>query len=124
WDLRHALRLQRATPVSSAMAVLVLAAAFAFVCVFLSLWSELALKPHRGFEASGTLVSIGQHKGDRVMPVNLDFIDDVRERVLGLEAVAGVMAMSHEVAGEEESRFIATELVTRDYVPGLRPRLA
>lgn len=123
WDVRHALRLQRASPVSSAMAVMVLALAFAFVCVFLSLWSELALKPHRGFESAGRLVSIGQYKGDRMLPVNPDFIDDARERIAGLDALAGVALMRQEVAFDDERAFVATELVTRDYFPGLRPRV-
>lgn len=123
WDLRHALRLQRATPVSSIAAVLVLALAFAFVCVFLSLWSELALKPHRGFESADRLLSIGQYKGDRMLPVNTDFIDDVRDGVAGLDALAGVMLVHQEVSIDSESEFVASELVTRDYFPRLRPRL-
>jgi putative ABC transport system permease protein len=124
WDVRHAFRLHRASPVSSGMAILVLALAFAFVCVFLALWSELALKSHRGFESAARLVSIGQYKGDRVLPVNSDFINDVRETVPGMEALAGVMLLHQEVSFEGEERsFAATELVTRDYFPGLRPRV-
>lgn len=124
WDVRHALRLQWSTPVSSAMAIMVLALAFAFMCVFLSLWNELALKPHRGFDSAGRLVSIGQYKGDRVLPLNLDLIKDARETIAGLDALAGVASMHQEVVVDEEPAFVATELVTRDYFPGLRPRLS
>ena len=52
-DLRHAVRLYGRTPGSSAIAVVVLAVGMAFVAAFLSLYIDLVLRPHPGFEQSG-----------------------------------------------------------------------
>ena len=54
-DVRHAFRIYLATPASSALAVIVLAIAMACVSSFLSLYSDLALKAHPGFERAGEL---------------------------------------------------------------------
>ncbi len=58
--LRHALVVYRGTPVASAIAIVALAVAMAFVSAFLSLWSDLALKPPEGFEQGSRIGTIGQ----------------------------------------------------------------
>ena len=56
-DCRHAIRLYRRTPMSSLIAVVVLAIGMAFVSAFVSLYVDLVVKPHPGFEDSGPVDS-------------------------------------------------------------------
>lgn len=74
-DLTHAVRLYRRTPGASLIAILVLAVGMAFVTSFLSLYVDLVLRPHAGFEDSGRLVTIGQSDGERLQGLPLGLIE-------------------------------------------------
>jgi membrane associated rhomboid family serine protease len=58
-DCRHALRLYVRTPGASLIAVAVLAIGLAFVGAFLSLYVDLVLRPHPGFEQSRQIATYG-----------------------------------------------------------------
>lgn len=62
-DIRHAFRVYRGTVSSTLTAVIVLAVALAFVGAFLSLYADLVLRPHAGFEQSGRIATVGQTDG-------------------------------------------------------------
>jgi len=121
-DFRHALRLYRHTPVSSLMAVVVLAVAMAFVGSFLSLYVDLILKPHPGFEQSGRIVTLGQSEGANLYSLPLELIERLPEDVQSLDAVVGVQTSTYAAGPEGETALI--EQATRGFVDGLRPRLA
>lgn len=120
-DLRHALRVHAATPLTSSLAVLALAVALAFVAAFLALWNDLSLKPHPGFDNGSRLVSVGQSKGERVLPVNLDFIADLRGHTSVFDGVAGIMPLNQEARIYGSPVLARTELVNRDYFSVMRP---
>jgi hypothetical protein len=63
-DLRHALRIYGKSPWGTAMAVAMLSLGTAFVFVFLSLYVDLLLRPHPGFEDSARIASIGRQRAD------------------------------------------------------------
>ena len=122
-DLRHALRLYRRTPVASAMVVLVLAIGMAFVAAFLSLYSDLLLRPEPGFErGGGRIVSVGVSDGKRNaggLPAEL--IDRMAEEVTTLEALAGSMPQAFKIGSKGE--FGIGELVTKHFFDGLKPKM-
>jgi len=120
-DLTHAWRLYRRTPGSSLIAVLVLAVAMAFVSAFLSLYVDLVLKPHAGFEASSRIVTLGQSDGRQLTGLPRDVIERITEETSTLDAVAGFLTTS--VALGEDGERKPVELVTREFFGGLRPRL-
>jgi len=120
-DIRHALRLYRRTPVASLLAVVVLAVGMAFVSAFLSLYVDLALRPHAGLEDSGRLVTIGQSDGSNFTGLPVALLDRLAEETSSLEAVAGIMYTYEQL--EEEGATRQFGLVSRDFFPGLRPQL-
>jgi hypothetical protein len=93
-DIRHALRVYARTPVASALAVVVLAVAMAFVGSFLSLYIDLAFKPHPGFENSGELVTIGQNNGERIASMSAVLVERIND-----EIGAGPKALGRLVIG-------------------------
>ncbi len=122
-DLKHALRLYRRTPIASLMVVVVLAIGMGFVAAFLSLYSDLILRPEPGFERGGRIVSVGVSDGRRSaggLPAEL--IDRISKEVTTLEYVAGSMPQSFRIGTEREQAI--GELVTRDFFPGLRPKMS
>jgi putative ABC transport system permease protein len=123
-DLRHAARLYLQTPVTSALAVLLVAAAMAIVTAFLSLFSDLALKPRPGFDGSRDIVTVGQSDGRRFNSVSFNFIERVNEEAANVESMAGVMTTQQYIERPgREPEPISTELVTREYFPLARPRM-
>lgn len=123
-DIRHTARLHGRTPLASTIAILTLAASFAFVSTFLSIWSDLRLKSHPGFHDSGRLVSFGQTKGARVLPVNMRFVSDADTTVSGLDGAAGVLSTALRMEADDHEELLVSELVSPAYFPVLRPRLA
>jgi predicted permease len=122
-DLKHALRLYRRTPGASLMVVAVLAVGMAFVAAFLSLYSDLILRPEPGFErGGGRIVSVGWSDGRNAGGLPLDLIDRIAEETTTLQHLAGVMPQQFLIGTDGEQGF--GELVTRDFFPGMRPRLA
>src|SRR5690606_40478933 len=56
-DCKHAFRLYCQTPRASVFGVLVLAVGIAFVSAFLTLYVNLVLRPHPGFEDGGQIAT-------------------------------------------------------------------
>ena len=120
-DLKHAFRIYRRTPGASAIAIVVLAVAMAFVGAFLSLYVDLVLRGHPGIEDSGRIVTLGQTDGARLMGVPLGLIERMGGELTSLEAVAGVESTSLAVGPEAEMRPV--EIPTRGFFEGIRPKL-
>jgi predicted permease len=125
-DLHHAIRVYRGTPIASAVAVLVLAAAMAFVSAFLSMWSDLSLKSPAGFENGGRLVTIGQSGGyaaaNNSTPLTSGLVVGINETVNALEFVAGIASFPQTLHRGESQTPVQVEAVTRHF-SDLRPRL-
>ena len=125
-DLRHAIKVYRSTPIASGIAVAALAVAMGFVSAFLSMWSDVALKPPEGFERSGRLVTIGQSGGyaaaDSSAPLTLDIIEGIDATVSSLEFAAGVTSFPQSLRLDDGEQAIQAEAVTRNF-SDLRPRL-
>jgi hypothetical protein len=120
-DLRHAFRLYRRTPVSSLIAVIVLAIGMTFVSAFVSLYVDLVLRPQAGFADGGRLVTLGQTDGRSLRGLSHNLINRMAEEVTALEAVTGVLSSS--LVTEQGEAFVPVALVTRSFFDGLRPEL-
>lgn len=121
-DLRHAFRIYFRTPIASGFAVVVLAVAMAFVTAFLSMYVDVGLRGHPGFERAGQLVTIGQTDGRQLGGLPAGMMGPMAEDVSSLEAVAGVMTATMPPAQEGEQP-VFMEIVTTEFFPGLEPRL-
>jgi predicted permease len=125
-DLRHAIAVYRSTPFASGIAVVALAVAMACVSAFLSMWSDLSLKPPAAFERDG-LVTIGQSGGytiaDSSTPLTLDTVERINDTVVSLESVVGIAMFAQLLEQNEEQQQIQAEAVTRHFSE-LRPRMA
>lgn len=119
-DLRHAVRVYLTTPGSSLLAVAVLAVAMACVSSFLSLFSDLVLKPHPGFERSGELVTIGRNDGTRFMPLSKEMIERMREEVTSLRSLTGISPFNLTL---EPGGNLPIEYAALDYFATMRPRI-
>ena len=89
-DLTHAFRIYRRTPLASGLAILVLAVAMAFVTAFLSMYVDIGIKGHPGFEQSGELVTIGQTDGRQLNGLPVGVLGQMAEDIRSLDAVGGV----------------------------------
>lgn len=122
-DVKHALRLYRRTPGASLMVVVVLAVGMAFVAAFLSLYSDLILKPEPGFESGGRIVSVGVSDGKRSAGgLPFDLIERISQETTAVEHVAGSMPQGFRIGTDQENAI--GEMVTREFFPGLRPKMA
>jgi hypothetical protein len=125
-DLRHALTVYRSTPLASTIAVVALAASMACVSAFLSMWSDLSLKPPIGFERGGRLVTIGQSggyaSGDSSTPLTLEIVEGINETVHALDVTAGVASFPQVLHRDQAQQTIQVEAVTQHF-SNLRPRL-
>jgi len=121
-DCRHALRLYVRTPGASAIAVAVLAIGMAFVGAFLSLYVDLVLRPHPGFEQSRQISSIGQDSGSDLIGIAFGNIEILADEMTTIEAIA-VRSGTPTFVGLDREPVIAG-LVSEEFFPGLRPRLA
>jgi len=121
-DCRHALRLYRQTPGASTTAVLVLAVGIAFVGAFLSLYVDLALRPHPGFEQSGRLATIGQNDGSVIVGFTHGLAERLSDEMASVEA-AGYWRGAEALVGSEREPAMAA-LASAEFFPGIRPRIA
>jgi predicted permease len=121
-DCKHALRLYRRTPVSSAIAVVVLAVGMAFVGAFLSLYVDLLLKPHPGIEDSGQIVTVGQVDGARLNGLSIAMIERINDELASLESAVGVGSFG--LGRSPENTFFQVEAVTQAFFEEIRPHLA
>ena len=122
-DLRHAFRLYAATPLSSLLALAVLAVALAFVTALFSLWNDLALAPHPGFADSRQVVSIMQDTGESVRALPAELLERMNEEAAAVTGVAGIDQGNRDVVIDGERLSISVERVTREYFPVMRPLL-
>jgi ABC-type antimicrobial peptide transport system permease subunit len=122
-DVLHALRVYRATPLSSVIAVVALAIAIACMTASFSLLSDLVLKPHAGFGRSSQLVTIGQTNGTRFDPLPLKLMERIADEAASLEAIVGVHDRTLTWDRDTTRVPIKTEFVTRGFCPDLEPRL-
>ncbi len=120
-DVRHALRVYRRTPGASLMVVLVLAIGMAFVAAFLSLYSDLILRPEPGFEPGRRIISVGWNDGRNAGGLPMELTERVAQQASTLDALAGTAPQQFRL-GEEKEQAIG-EMVTSEFFPGLRPRL-
>ena len=120
-DCKHALRLYLRTPLASLIAIGVLAVGMGFVALFLSLYIDLVLQPHRGFEQPGELVTFGPGDPQNIGTMSKELIDRIASEVTSLEAAAGIATTQLQIDDEADRRMI--ELVTPEFFPGLRPKL-
>jgi hypothetical protein len=125
-DCKHAIRLYLRTPVSSSIAVVVLAVGMAFVGAFLSLYVDLVLRPHPGFEQSSRIATIGQQLGlQRTGPgligIPHALVERIAEEMTSIEAAASFAATSTLVGAEAAPE--VTGMVSAEFFSGLRPRL-
>lgn len=120
-DCRHAVRLYARTPVASAFAVAALALAMAFVSAFLSLYIGLAVRAPAGFEHGDRIVTLGLTDGETLDELPYALIERLAEEMSSIDAAAGSTTVPPGIndAGEE----VVLDVVTRDYFPGLQPRL-
>src|SRR5690606_197457 len=121
-DVWHALRLYRRTPGASLGVVAVLAIGMAFVAAFLSLYADLALRPDRGFEPGGRIVSISTYDGRNTGQLTIDLVQRLSSDASTLEHTAGSTQRVFFVGPDK--KYTLGNLVTRDFFLGIRPRTA
>ena len=120
-DLRHAFRLYAATPLSSLLAVAVLAVALAFVTALFSLWNDLALAPHPGVADSRQIITIMQDTGEDFRGLPIELLEAMNDDLSSVDQAAGVYRTNRDVVINGERLAAGTEQVTREYFPVMRP---
>jgi hypothetical protein len=121
-DLRHALRIYGKSPWTTAIAVAMLSTGTAFVFVFLSLYVDLLLRPHPGFEDSARIATIGQTGGTQLAGLPFSIVERMADEMNSVDAVASAGAARVLLGTDREEGGI--ELVSTQFFEGLRPRLA
>ena len=121
-DCRHALRLYCRTPGGTLISVLVLAVGMAFVGTFLSLYVDLVLRPHPGFEQSGRLATIWQRNESGFSTAQHELVERLADEMATVD-VAAASFLAPTLIGPEREPVIAA-MISKEFFPGLRPRLA
>src|SRR5690625_4786956 len=122
-DLRHAFRVDLATPYSTALAVCLLGLGLGLASVFVSMWNDLNLRPQPGFTDGARLVSLMQVAGEETSGLPLRVIKDLDESATTLAGVAGVHSDTRKVRIADDTRPAAIEFVTGAFFPKLKPQL-
>jgi putative ABC transport system permease protein len=122
-DLHHAIRLYATTPLSTALAIGLLALGLAFVAVFVSMWNDIALRPHPGFIESRSLVTITQEIGTDTRGLTSGAIRELSEHSNTLDGVAGIKPATRVVELDGHAQLASMEFVTDGFFAGLRPSL-
>src|SRR5690606_735103 len=94
----------------------------AFVGAFVSMYVDLVLRPHPGFEQSGGIVTIGKRDAERMTCVPLELIERMNEEAASIETVAGVNLIGTQVVGADGDQTVV-ELVTEQFFSGLLPKI-
>ena len=121
-DAAHALRIYRRTPGASLIAVAGFAVAMAAVGAFVSLYVDLLLRPHAGFQDSRYLITYGWSDGTNAGGLPLEIIDRISEASATIEVAAGTLPNQFPVGPDGEQ--VIGEMVTSNFFDGVRPRLA
>src|SRR5690606_24186750 len=106
-------------------AVAVIAIGIAFVTAFVSLYVDLVLRPHPGFEDSNRLVTISLTDGRITRGLAVDDVHRVATESATLESPGGTisgMTLSSSSGSDSTAHF--AELVTREVFNGIGPRIA
>src|SRR5690606_20071789 len=120
-DLKHALRIYRRTPGASLVAVGVLAIGLAAVAAFVSLYVDLILRPHPGFERGSHLITFGWNDGRNAGGLPLALLERIGEESATIDAAAGTVSLAFTM-GTDAAQVVG-ELVTPEFFPGVRPRV-
>lgn len=121
-DFQHAVRLYARTPGASLIAILVLAIGIAFIGAFLSLYVDLVLRPHPGYEDSGRIATIGQNTGTDLTGITYEAVQRIADEMTSIEAAA--MYNSTRVLEGPDAEPLTAAMVSEGFFSGLRPRLA
>jgi ABC-type lipoprotein release transport system permease subunit len=121
-DVRHAVRLYARTPGASLVAVAVLAVGIAFIGAFLSLYVDLALRPHPGYEDGGRIATIGQNTGTDLTGITYEAVRRIADEMTSIEAAA--MYQDTTVLAGTDGEQVTASMVSEGFFSGLRPRLA
>ena len=121
-DAAHALRVYRRTPGASLIAIAGFAVAMAAVGAFVSLYVDLLLRPHAGFQDSRYLITYGWSDGTNAGGLPLEIIERISEESATIEVAAGTLPNQFPVGPDNEQ--LIGELVTSNFFDGVRPRLA
>ncbi len=125
-DLRIALRQHLATPLSSGLAVALLAIAIAFLTTFLSFWSATSPASCPGFADARALVTVGQNNGRSLTTLSSLLVERMNSEVASLEGVAGTRKLEQSALDADDpthEQRVQTELVTVRYFTLLRPTI-
>jgi ABC-type antimicrobial peptide transport system permease subunit len=94
----------------------------AFVGAFLSMYVDLVLRPHPGFDQSGRVATIGQTLQDALIGLPYEIVERISGEMTSIEAAAMVRTATPLIGPEDES--VTAETVSRAFFGDLRPRLA
>ncbi len=121
-DARHALRLYARTPGASLIAVVGLGIAMAAATSFLSLYVDLILRPHAGFDQGSRLITYGWSTAQNAGGLPYELIKRIEDESTTMEAAAGAHVNIYQLGTEREQHI--GEAVTRTFFSGVRPRIA
>ena len=120
-DCRHAVALYIQTPGASLISVLVLAVGMAFVGAFLSLYVDLVLRPHPGFEEGGRISTVGIEYGTDITSVSFETFEKIADELPSIETAAAWIGSNLYIGREREVALLG--MVSAGFFPGLRPRV-
>ena len=98
-----------------------LAIGTAFVGTFLSLYVDLILRPHPGFERSGRIATIGQSDGVYMRGIPYAIVVRLADEMTSIESAA-MSYVDRTLAGPERED-VLFEMVSEGFFDALRPRL-
>ncbi|HEX3838114.1 MAG TPA: ABC transporter permease [Steroidobacteraceae bacterium] len=122
-DIRHAWRIYRHSPATSAFAVIALAVGMASIAATFSFLDDLVLRPHPGFPDGDRLVTISQTTGTEFGRLSPLMLDRLAGMMSSLEALSGVNETELTWRNHELVRQVHVELVTHGFSDGLKPSL-
>lgn len=122
-DLKHGFRLHLGTPLSSATALFMLSLALAFLTAFLSLWNDLVLREHPGFDRADRLVTLTLQTPESLLPMRLALLEEIAENTVSLDALSGIKSQPIHWQHDRRLQILNAELVTRAYFERLKPKL-
>ena len=122
-DCRHAFKIFLGNASASMFALLALVVAMAFVSAFLSLYVDLILRPHQGFERGGRIVSLNQTDGVAHLGISLTLIEQINNEVGALDGMAGIARSFPALSAGLDGEPVSIAPVTREFFSRIRPRL-
>src|SRR5690606_14667575 len=99
-----------------------LSVGMAFVGAFLSLYVDLVLRPHAGFQQSSRIATVGQSGGPQLLGMPFAIVERMTEEMTSVEASVSVLGANVLIGPDLEK--VGIEMVSEEFFDGLRPRLA